>query len=184
MLSVVAAGAVRALRTHPRLSSTLDLAAGVVSCAAAEHLGIVVDLDGGLLVPVVEYASDLEPATLAARITDLTARARLGQLAPEELGRATFTICDIGRNGALFEPPILIQPQVGILGVGSATRRAVVMTDGSGRDSIAVRTMVFLALTYDHRSVDGADAGRFLTAVKAWVETTAPDAGLIPRAGA
>ncbi|MEY3408030.1 MAG: hypothetical protein RL038_1091, partial [Actinomycetota bacterium] len=146
------------LKSHPTLNASMDLEAGTVTYHDAEHLAIAVDTDKGLLVPVIRNAGDLSIAGLSRHISDLAARTRTGQVAPDELSGGTFTLTNTGSRGALFDTPIINQPQVAILGVGAIVKRPVVVTDEEGRDLIAVRHMVYLSLTYDHRLVDGADA--------------------------
>ena len=124
------------------------------------------DTERGLIVPTIRDAGDLSVAGLAKRIADVAERTRTNKITPDELSGATFTITNLGSNGALFDTPIINQPQVAILGVGAVVKRPVVVTDANGGESIAIRSMAYLALTYDHRVVDGADAGRFLTAIK------------------
>ena len=165
-LPFFALATVEALKAFPQLNASLDLAAGTVTYHEAEHLGIAVDSAKGLLVPVVRDAGGLNLAGLAKAIADVAARTRSNKLSPDELSGGTFTITNTGSRGALFDTPIINQPQVGILGTGSVVKRPVVVSDPTG-DVIAIRQMVYLALTYDHRLVDGADAARFLTTVKA-----------------
>ena len=165
-LPFFAKAAVEALKAHPKLNASLDVEAGTVTYPAGEHLGIAVDTERGLLVPTIRDAGDLSIAGIARKIADAAERTRTNKIKPDELSGASFTITNLGSNGALFDTPIINQPQVAILGVGAVVKRPVVITDEHGDDSIAVRSMVYLALTYDHRLVDGADAGRFLTAVK------------------
>ena len=159
-----------ALREHPALNSSIDVEAGTATYHDAVHLGIAVDTPKGLLVPVVKDASDLNLAGLARKIADLADRTRGNHITPDELGGGTFTLTNTGSRGALFDTPIINQPQVGILGTGSVVKRAVVVDDPDVGEVIAVRHMVYLALTYDHRMVDGADAARFLTTVKSRLE--------------
>jgi 2-oxoglutarate dehydrogenase E2 component (dihydrolipoamide succinyltransferase) len=159
-----------ALREHPALNSSIDLESGTATYHDAVHLGIAVDTPRGLLVPVIKDASDLNLAGLARKIADLAERTRGNHITPDELGGGTFTLTNTGSRGALFDTPIINQPQVGILGTGSVVKRAVVVDDPDVGEVIAVRQMVYLALTYDHRMVDGADAARFLTTVKARLE--------------
>jgi len=159
-----------ALREHPALNSSIDVEAGTATYHDAVHLGIAVDTPKGLLVPVVKDASDLNLAGLARKIGDLADRTRGNHITPDELGGGTFTLTNTGSRGALFDTPIVNQPQVGILGTGSVVKRAVVVDDPDVGEVIAVRHMVYLALTYDHRMVDGADAARFLTTVKSRLE--------------
>ena len=158
------------LKAHPVLNASIDVEAGTVTYHDAEHLAIAVDTDKGLLVPVIRNAGDLSIAGLSRHINDLAERTRTGQVAPDELSGGTFTLTNTGSRGALFDTPIINQPQVAILGIGAIVKRPVVVTDSDGRDSIAVRHMVYLSLTYDHRLVDGADAARYLVALKARLE--------------
>ena len=170
--------AVEALKQYPQVNATIDMAAGTVTYHDGEHLGIAVDTDRGLLVPVVRDAGDLNIAGLARRIADLADRTRTNKLSPDELSGGTFTVTNTGSRGALFDTPIINQPQVAILGTGAVVRRPVVVKDDTGADVIAIRSMVYLALTYDHRLVDGADAARFLTAIKVRLEDAAFEAEL------
>jgi len=169
-LPFFAKATIEALKIHPVLNSTLNSDASEITYHDAEHLAIAVDTPKGLLVPVIKDAGDLSIAGLARKITDLAARTRDNQVTPDELSGGTFTITNTGSRGALFDTPILNQPQVGIMGTGAVVKRAVVVPGEDGTDSIAVRQMVYLALTYDHRIVDGADAARFLTTVKQRLE--------------
>jgi pyruvate dehydrogenase E2 component (dihydrolipoamide acetyltransferase) len=155
-----------ALREHPAVNSSIDLEGGTVTYHDAVHLGIAVDTPRGLLVPVIKDASDLNLAGLARKIADLAERTRSNQITPDELGGGTFTLTNTGSRGALFDTPIINQPQVGILGTGAIVKRPVVVDDPDVGEVIAVRHMLYLALTYDHRMVDGADAARFLSSVK------------------
>ncbi|MFZ9308883.1 MAG: 2-oxoglutarate dehydrogenase, E2 component, dihydrolipoamide succinyltransferase [Candidatus Nanopelagicales bacterium] len=159
------------LKSHPVLNSSIDVEAGTVTYHDTEHLAIAVDTEKGLLVPVIRNAGDLSMAGLARHIADLAERTRSGQVSPDELSGGTFTLTNTGSRGALFDTPIINQPQVAILGLGAIVKRPVVVTDTEGRDSIAVRHMVYLSLTYDHRIVDGADAARFLVALKSRLES-------------
>ncbi|MGJ9414481.1 2-oxoglutarate dehydrogenase, E2 component, dihydrolipoamide succinyltransferase, partial [Aeromicrobium sp. CF4.19] len=165
-LPFFAKAAVEALKAHPTLNAALDLDEGTVTYPAGEHLGIAVDTERGLLVPTIKDAGDLSIAGLARKIADVAERTRTNKISPDELSGGTFSITNLGSNGALFDTPIINQPQVAILGIGAVVKRPVVITDEHGSDSIAVRSMAYLALTYDHRIIDGADAGRFLTTVK------------------
>jgi pyruvate dehydrogenase E2 component (dihydrolipoamide acetyltransferase) len=131
-----------------------------------EHLGIAVDTERGLMVPVIHNAGDLNIGGIARKIGDLAERTRSGRVGPDELAGGTFTLTNTGSRGALFDTPIINQPQVAILGTGTVVKRPVVVEDPALGEVIAVRSMVYLALTYDHRLVDGADAARFLTTVK------------------
>jgi pyruvate dehydrogenase E2 component (dihydrolipoamide acetyltransferase) len=168
-LPFFAKAAVEALAAYPTLNASLDLAAGTVTYHGEVNLGVAVDTDRGLLAPVVRDAGDLSVAGLARRITDLADRTRTNKVSPDDLSGGTFTITNTGSRGALFDTPIINQPQVAILGTGSVVKRPIVISDG-GSDVIAIRSMVYLALTYDHRLVDGADAARFLGAVRARLE--------------
>jgi len=159
-----------ALKQFPNVNASMDMEAGTVTYHDGEHLGIAVDTDRGLLVPVLHNAGDLNISALARKIADLAERTRTNRVSPDELAGGTFTITNTGSRGALFDTPIINQPQVGILGTGAVVKRPVVVTDDTGNNSIAVRSMVFLALTYDHRIVDGADAARFLSLMKSRLE--------------
>ncbi len=165
-LPFFALAAVEALKVHPKLNAVLNTEAGQIIYHDAEHLGIAVDTERGLMVPVIRNAGDLNIGGLARKIADLAARTRSGQVSPDELAGGTFTITNTGSRGALFDTPIINQPQVAILGTGTVVKRPVVMEDPALGEVITVRSMVYLALTYDHRLIDGADAARFLTTVK------------------
>ena len=169
-LPFFAKAAVEALKAHPAVNSSIDLEANTVTYHDAENLGIAVDTDRGLLVPVIRDAGDLSIGGLARKIADLAERTRTNKVTPDELGGGTFTLTNTGSRGALFDTPIINQPQVAILGVGSVVKRPVVVQDPGLGEVIAVRSMVYLALTYDHRIVDGADAARFLVTVKQRLE--------------
>ncbi len=169
-LPFFAKAAVEALKVHPSLNASIDGDAGTVTYHDVENLGVAVDTERGLLVPVVQHAGDLNIAGLAKRIADIAERTRSSTISPDELAGGTFTLTNTGSRGALFDTPIINQPQVAILGTGAVVKRPVVMTDDTGADSIAIRSMVFLALTYDHRLVDGADAARFLLTLKERLE--------------
>lgn len=177
-LPFFAKAACEALKQFPNVNATLDQAAGTVTYFDAEHVGIAVDTERGLLVPVVRDAGDLNIGGLARKINDLADRTRTNKLSPDELSGGTFTITNTGSRGALFDTPIINQPQVAILGTGAVVKRPVVTTDDTGADVISIRQMVYLAMTYDHRLVDGADAARFLTAIKARLEEGAFEADL------
>jgi pyruvate dehydrogenase E2 component (dihydrolipoamide acetyltransferase) len=165
-LPFFAKAAIEALKVYPKLNSALDLEAGTITYPAGEHLGIAVDTERGLIVPTIKDAGDLSIAGIARKIADVAERTRTNKISPDELSGATFSITNLGSNGALFDTPIINQPQVAILGIGAVVKRPVVVTDAHGNDSISVRSMAYLSLTYDHRIIDGADAGRFLTVVK------------------
>jgi pyruvate dehydrogenase E2 component (dihydrolipoamide acetyltransferase) len=177
-LPFFAKAACEALKQFPNVNATLDQEAGTVTYFDAEHVGIAVDTERGLLVPVIRDAGDLNIGGLARKINDLAERTRTNKLSPDELSGGTFTITNTGSRGALFDTPIINQPQVAILGTGAVVKRPVVTTDDTGADVISVRQMVYLALTYDHRLVDGADAARFLSAIKARLEEGAFEADL------
>ena len=170
--------AIEALKQFPQVNASIDMAAGTVTYHEAEHLGIAVDSERGLLVPVIRDAGDLNIAGLARRIADLADRTRTNKLSPDELSGGTFTVTNTGSRGALFDTPIINQPQVAILGTGAVVKRPIVVSDGTGQDVIAIRSMVYLALTYDHRIVDGADAARFLSAIKSRLEDASFEAEL------
>jgi 2-oxoglutarate dehydrogenase E2 component (dihydrolipoamide succinyltransferase) len=163
-LPFFALAAVEALKVHPKLNAVID--GDQVTYHDAEHVGIAVDTERGLMVPVIHNAGDLNIGGLARKISDLASRTRSGRVAPDELAGGTFTLTNTGSRGALFDTPIINQPQVAILGTGTVVKRPVVVEDPALGEVIAVRSMVYLALTYDHRLVDGADAARFLTTVK------------------
>ncbi|MFG2044397.1 2-oxoglutarate dehydrogenase, E2 component, dihydrolipoamide succinyltransferase [Dactylosporangium sp. NPDC048998] len=169
-LPFFALAAVEALRVHPAVNSSIDLEAGTVTYHDAEHLGMAVDSDKGLIVPVIRNAGDLNLAGLAKRIADVADRTRNNKLSPDDIAGGTFTLTNTGSRGALFDTPIINQPQVAILGTGAVVKRAVVVNDPELGEIIAPRSMVYLALSYDHRIVDGADAARFLTTVKERLE--------------
>lgn len=177
-LPFFAKAVVEALKAHPSVNASIDMAAGTVTYHDAEHLGVAVDTDRGLLVPVIRDAGELNIAGLARRIGDLAERTRTNRVTPDELSGGTFTLTNTGSRGALFDTPIINQPQVAILGTGAVVKRPVVVQDSDGSDVIAVRSMVYLALTYDHRIVDGADAARFLATVKNRLEEGAFDGEL------
>ena len=157
-----------ALKQHPVLNSSVE--GDQITYHGAEHLGIAVDTDRGLLVPVVKDAGDLNMGGIARKISDVAARTRENKITPDELGGGTFTITNTGSRGALFDTPIINQPQVAILGLGAVVKRPMVVKGADGGETIAIRSMVYLALSYDHRVVDGADAARFLVTLKERLE--------------
>ncbi len=157
-----------ALKQHPVVNSSLD--GDLITYHGAEHLGVAVDTERGLLVPVIRDAGDLNIGGIARKIADVAARTRDSKITPEELGGGTFTITNTGSRGALFDTPIINQPQVAILGIGAVVKRPMVVKSEDGGETIAIRSMVYLALSYDHRIVDGADAARFLTTLKERLE--------------
>ena len=153
-----------ALKQHPVLNASVT--GDQITYHGAEHLGIAVDTERGLLVPVIRDAGDLNMGGVARKIADVAARTRDNKISPDELGGGTFTITNTGSRGALFDTPIINQPQVAILGLGAVVKRPMVMKGTDGGETIAVRSMVYLRLSYDHRIVDGADAARFLVTLK------------------
>ena len=169
-LPFFAKAAVEALKVHPVVNASLDLEAGTITYPDAENLGIAVDTERGLVVPVIRNAGDLNIAGLAKQIADLAERTRENRIGPDDLSGGTFTLTNTGSRGALFDTPILNKPQSAILGTGAVVKRPAVVVDEFGAESIAVRSMAYLALTYDHRLVDGADAARFLTTIKNRIE--------------
>ncbi|POH59229.1 2-oxo acid dehydrogenase subunit E2 [Arthrobacter glacialis] len=177
-LPFIAQAVAEALKVHPMLNAAFDEAAGTINYHDAEHLAFAVDAPKGLMVPVVRDAGSLNLAGLAAGIADVAARTRDGSIKAEELNGGTFSITNIGSVGALFDTPIINQPQVGILGVGSIVKRPMVVTGPDGDDLLAIRHMMYLCLTYDHRLVDGADAGRFLQTVTARLAAASFEADL------
>ena len=157
-----------ALKQHPVLNSSVE--GDQITYHGAEHLGVAVDTDRGLLVPVVKDAGDLNMGGIARKISDVAARTRENKITPDELGGGTFTITNTGSRGALIDTPIINQPQVAILGIGAVVKRPMVVKGADGGETIAIRSMVYLALSYDHRVVDGADAARFLVTLKERLE--------------
>lgn len=177
-LPFIAKAVAEALKQHPKVNASYDEEKQEITYHNAEHLAIAVDTDKGLLVPVIADAGNLNLAGLAGKIADVAGRTRDGKIGPDELSGGTFSITNIGSVGALFDTPIINQPQVAILGTGAIVKRAVVVADENGDDSLAIRSMMYLSLTYDHRLVDGADAGRFLQTLKARLEEGAFEADL------
>jgi 2-oxoglutarate dehydrogenase E2 component (dihydrolipoamide succinyltransferase) len=157
-----------ALKTFPIINATVD--GDTIVYPDHENVSIAVDTERGLLTPVVRNAGDLTIAQLAAEIADKAERTRNNKLTPDELSGGTFTVTNTGSRGALFDTPVVFLPQSAILGTGIVSKKPVVVTD-EGLDAIAIRSTVYLALSYDHRIVDGADAARFLGAVKARLES-------------
>jgi len=170
-LPFFAKAAIDSLKAHPALNATIDTDAGEVTYFDREHVAFAVDTEKGLLTPVVKDAGDLSIAGLAKKIADIAERTRTNKIGPDELSGGTFTITNLGSVGALWDTPIINKPQVAILGPGAVVKRPVVIDDPNLGETIAVRHMVYLALTYDHQLVDGADAGRFLQDVKARLES-------------
>jgi 2-oxoglutarate dehydrogenase E2 component (dihydrolipoamide succinyltransferase) len=165
-----------ALKQHPVLNSSVE--GDQIIYHGAEHLGIAVDTERGLLVPVIHNAGDLNMGGVARKIADLAARTRDNKVTPDELGGGTFTLTNTGSRGALFDTPIINQPQVAILGLGAVVKRPMVVKGEDGGETIAIRSMVYLGLSYDHRVVDGADAARFLVTLKERLEGGAFEADL------
>ena len=157
-----------ALKQHPVVNASVE--GDQITYHGAEHLGIAVDTERGLLVPVIRDAGDLNMGGIARRIVDVASRTRDNKISPDDLGGGTFTITNTGSRGALFDTPIINQPQVAILGVGAVVKRPMVVKGEDGGETIAIRSIVYLALSYDHRIVDGADAARFLSTLKERLE--------------
>jgi 2-oxoglutarate dehydrogenase E2 component (dihydrolipoamide succinyltransferase) len=177
-LPFIARAVIDALKVHPNINASYNEDSKEITYYDAEHLGFAVDTEQGLLSPVVHNAGDLSLAGLARAIADIAERARSGNLKPDELSGGTFTITNIGSQGALFDTPILVPPQAAMLGTGAIVKRPRVVADETGNESIGVRSVCYLPLTYDHRLIDGADAGRFLTTIKHRLEEAAFEADL------
>ncbi|MDO5721044.1 MAG: 2-oxoglutarate dehydrogenase, E2 component, dihydrolipoamide succinyltransferase [Actinomycetaceae bacterium] len=160
--------ATEALKAHPKLNAAIN--GKEVTYFDHEHIGIAVDTPRGLLVPVIKNAGDLTISGIAKAINDLAARTRDGSIGADQLSGSTFTITNTGSGGALFDTPVLNSPEVGILGVGTIVKRPMVVKDAEGNETIGIRSMVYLALSYDHQLVDGADAARYLMTVKKRLE--------------
>ena len=160
--------ATEALAYHPKINATIN--DKEVTYFDYEHVGIAVDTPRGLLVPVIKNAGEKDIPGIAASINDLAARTRDSKIGPDELSGSTFTVTNTGSGGALFDTPVLNMPETAIMGVGTIVKRPVVMKGIDGADVIAIRSMVYLSLSYDHRLVDGADASRFLMDVKKRLE--------------
>ena len=168
-LPFVARATIAALREHPGLNATLE--GDLLTVHEEVHLGIAVSLgEQGLIVPVIRNAHELSHEGLATRIKDLAERARSKRLSPEEVGGGTFTITNPGAYGAVLATPIINQPQVAILDLEAVVKRAVVVTDADGSDSIAIRPMTYLCMSWDHRALDGALAAQFLSTLKRRIE--------------
>jgi 2-oxoglutarate dehydrogenase E2 component (dihydrolipoamide succinyltransferase) len=165
-----ALAAAEALQSHPKLNASVD--GENIVYHGSENISFAVDTERGLLTPVIRDAASLNISNLANQIADLANRTRNNQLKPDELSGGTFTLTNTGSRGALFDTPVVFLPQSAILGTGIVTKRPVVVTDDLGNDTIAIRHMVYLALSYDHRIIDGADASRFLVAVKNRLESS------------
>jgi 2-oxoglutarate dehydrogenase E2 component (dihydrolipoamide succinyltransferase) len=177
-LPFIARAVIEALKIHPNVNASYNEETKEITYYGAEHLGIAVDTEQGLLSPVIHNAGDLSLAGLARAIADIADRARSNNLKPDELSGGTFTITNIGSQGALFDTPILVPPQAAMLGTGAIVKRPRVIADELGNESIGIRSVCYLPLTYDHRLIDGADAGRFLTTIKRRLEEGAFEADL------
>src|SRR3984893_12343689 len=175
-LPFIARAVIDALKAHPNVNASYNEDTKEITYYDAEHLGFAVDTEQGLLSPVIHNAGDLSLAGLARAIADIAGRARSGDLKPDELSGGTFTITNIGSQGALMDTPILVPPQAAMLGTGAIVKRPRVVVDETGNESIGVRSVCYLPLTYDHRLIDGADAGRFLTTIKHRLEEGAFEA--------
>jgi len=175
-LPFFALAAVEALKAHPSVNSSVE--GDEITYHGSENLGVAVDTERGLLVPVIKDAGDLNIAGLARKIADLAERTRTNRVSPDELSGGTFTLTNTGSRGVLFDTPIINQPNVAILGTGAVVKRPVVVKDRDGGETIAIRSIVYLALSYDHRVVDGSDAARFLATMKTRLEEGAFEASL------
>ena len=160
--------AAEALRAHPKINSSAE--GDQIVYHDGENISFAVDTERGLLTPVIRNTASLSIAQVAKQIADLADRTRSNQLKPDELSGGTFTVTNTGSRGALFDTPVVFLPQSAILGTGIVTKRPAVVLDASGNEAIAIRSMVYLALSYDHRIIDGADAARYLTDVKKRLE--------------
>jgi 2-oxoglutarate dehydrogenase E2 component (dihydrolipoamide succinyltransferase) len=175
-LPFLALAAVEALKVHPNVNASVE--GDSIVYHGQENLSVAVDTERGLIVPVIKNAGDLNIAGLARAIADVAERTRNNAITPDDLAGGTFTITNTGSRGAIFDTPIINQPQVAILGTGALVKRAAVLTDADGQESIGVRSMMMLALSYDHRIVDGADASRFLMTMKSRLEEGSFEADL------
>ena len=170
--------AAEALRAHPKINSTAE--GENIVYHDGENISFAVDTVRGLLTPVLRNTASMSIAELARQIADMAERTRNNQLKPDELSGGTFTVTNTGSRGALFDTPVVFLPQSAILGTGIVTKRPAVVKDASGNEAIAIRSMVYLALSYDHRIIDGADASRYLSDVKMRLEAGAfePNLGI------
>jgi len=170
--------AAEALRAHPKINSTAE--GENIVYHDGENISFAVDTERGLLTPVLRNTASMSIAELARQIADMAERTRNNQLKPDELSGGTFTVTNTGSRGALFDTPVVFLPQSAILGTGIVTKRPAVVKDASGNEAIAIRSMVYLALSYDHRIIDGADASRYLSDVKMRLEAGAfePNLGI------
>ena len=169
-LPFIVKATVEALVSHPNVNASYNPETKEMTYHADVNVAIAVDTPKGLLTPVIHKAQDLSLPEIAQKIAELADKARNNKLKPNDLTGATFTVTNIGSEGALLDTPILVPPQAGILGTAAITKRAVVVTE-DGQDAIAIRQMCYLPFTYDHQVVDGADAGRFITTIKDRLET-------------
>ena len=176
-LPFFAKAAIDALKLHPKLNAAIDAEKGEVTYYDRENLAIAVDTERGLLTPVIKEAGDLSIAGLARKIADVAERTRTNKITPDELGGGTFTLTNTGSRGALFDTPIINQPQVAILGVGAIEKRPKVLPGADGEDTIAIRTCAYFSISFDHRVIDGAIADQFLAFVKKTIESF-PETGL------
>lgn len=161
--------AAQALKAHPAVNARINVDEGTITYFDTENIGIAVDSEKGLMTPVIKHAGDLNIAGIAKATADLAGKVRANKITPDELSGATFTISNTGSRGALFDTIIVPPNQVAILGIGATVKRPAVIETEEGT-VIGVRDMTYLTLSYDHRLVDGADAARYLTAVKAILE--------------
>lgn len=171
-LPFIVRAAIEALQEFPKVNATVDFDEGVISYAEAENIGIAVDTPRGLMVPVIHNAGDMSVGTIAKQIGEIGGKAREGKISLADLSGGTFTVTNYGSVGTLFDTPIINMPQVAILGTGALVRRPIVVNE-NGTETVAIRDMMYLSLSYDHRLVDGADAARFLGHIKARLEAGA-----------
>ncbi|GAA1323351.1 2-oxo acid dehydrogenase subunit E2 [Leucobacter albus] len=169
-LPFIVRAAIEGLQSHPKLNATIDLDAGLISYPDGEHIGIAVDTPRGLLVPVIHGAGAMGVGELAKAVSTVASQSQAGKLTAADLAGGTFTVTNYGSLGTLWDTPIINQPQVAILGTGALTRRPVAVRGADGAETVEIRDMMYLSLSYDHRLVDGADAARFLSQVKARLE--------------
>ncbi|WP_138909555.1 2-oxoglutarate dehydrogenase, E2 component, dihydrolipoamide succinyltransferase, partial [Streptomyces chryseus] len=162
--------AAQALKAYPVVNARINEDEGTITYFDTENIGIAVDAEKGLMTPVIKGAGDLNLAGISKKTAELAGKARSGKISPDEMSGATFTISNTGSRGALFDTVIVPPNQVAILGIGATVKRPVVINHPDLGETIAIRDMTYLALSYDHRLVDGADAARYLTAVKAILE--------------
>lgn len=171
-LPFIVRAAIEALQEFPKVNATVDFDEGIITYAEAENIGIAVDTPRGLMVPVIHNAGDMSVRTIAKQIGEIGGKAREGKISLADLSGGTFTVTNYGSVGTLFDTPIINMPQVAILGTGALVRRPIVVTE-NGAETLAIRDMMYLSLSYDHRLVDGADAARFLGHIKARLEAGA-----------